>query len=352
MDTSQIEGFLSAREEDDLAFFAYRLPFEEHVIYSLAEEQSGLQEGGFVVAPFSHPMIHCKTLMPVASSEAATSISPYRGEFPASTTPEKHREGVLAIREDLRRIGKGKCVLSRVITGKTTRSFTSSFFELCKSRPDAFVFLFRISGYDTWIGASPELLLSADGHSINAMALAGTRPVSEHSQNWDQKNIEEQHLVTCYIIRCFKQNGLTPEVGPLHTREAGPVEHLCNKISVPATSLTKDSLQRLLAELSPTPALCGTPRRVAVTLIRENETHDRLLYGGFIGPYKSVDDFEFYVNLRSAMLTSANRNGSKNYCQYVGGGITRFSDPDAEWSETERKASSLLPFITDYSSHT
>lgn len=316
-----LEAFLDARERDSRSFFCYRMPGSRETVYSLARVEPGLRDGAFVTAPFSD------------SSDNSDS-SDYSGF--QSTTREEHRRGVLAIRGALRDNGGGKCVLSRVIVSNREHTLSEDFLALLAQRPDAFVFLFRSPKAGMWIGASPELLLAADGGRYETMSLAGTRPAGTPGE-WDDKNIEEQRLVTDFIADTLRSHGLQPEVGPLHTHAAGPVEHLCNRITapIPRSFNIQHSTSNILTALSPTPALCGSPRGLALRLIAENERHRRGHYGGFLGPYRSAASFRLFVNLRSAMLLP------EEYVQFVGGGITRFSDPDAEWLETERKSATL-----------
>lgn len=57
----------------------------------------------------------------------------------------------------------------------------------------------------------------------------------------------------------------------------------------------------LLSALHPTPAVCGHPRKLALSAIRQNEPFDRGLYAGPLG-WIGADSAEFCVAIRSALV--------------------------------------------------
>ena len=106
------------------------------------------------------------------------------------------------------------------------------FDKLCQSYPSAFVSLISTPETGTWMGASPEALIEVeDSKTFTTVAVAGTqayRPgTSIQDVAWRQKEIEEQALVSRYIINCFKKIRLREfeELGP-KTVVAGNLLHL------------------------------------------------------------------------------------------------------------------------------
>ena len=72
-----------------------------------------------------------------------------------------------------------------------------AFDELNKKYPAAMVSMVSDAAIGTWLGASPELLVSTDRHGIfRTTALAGTQQYQEdvpmRNVSWTQKEIEEQ----------------------------------------------------------------------------------------------------------------------------------------------------------------
>lgn len=332
--------------ESHLSFYAYRRPGDMMISFGSSESViEGIGTAGFVVAPFLPTLpyltIPYKGNVSIGQTDSQLSNFPY--SFPAqSTTKAEHRAEVEAIKEELSREGKGKVVAARVIVEKEIIDPAATFSNLCRRFPYAFVFCFSTPLTGCWIGASPELLLESHGNQLDTMALAGTRPANTGGE-WDIKNIEEQQMVTDFIIDAFKENSIHAIAGQTVTKLAGPVEHICTPISahIHPEAFHSSDLTKLLKALSPTPALCGFPRDNALRIINACEYFSRGCYGGFCGPYHSTSDFSFYVNLRSALIEH------DRLCLYVGGGITRLSVAEKEWEETAMKSRTVLDSLVN-----
>ena len=91
-------------------------------------------------------------------------------------------------------------------------------------------------------------------------------------------------------------------------------------------------------KLHPTPAVCGIPLEKSRALILETEQHNRGYYTGFLGPV-TAKSISLFVNLRCMQVLP------EKCVLYVGGGITRDSEMEKEWLETEAKAETLLSVI-------
>lgn len=265
--------------------------------------------------------------------------------FPPDPVPEATRaadylRALDSYIEDLKemdaRSEEGKVVGARVLTAPPKARRLEIYDRLERLYPGAFVFYLSTPETGSWIGASPELLLKREGDTIHTVALAGTRRAGTEG-DWDFKNVREQQMVTDFICETLSRHGLTPKCQPTETHNAGPVEHLITRISadVPETFGLAET-QALVTDLSPTPALSGLPREKAMKLIETNETFRRHLYGGCIGRIRDAKDWCFFVNLRSALLST------RATYLYVGGGITALSEPMKEWEETELKSVTLL----------
>lgn len=318
-------------------FFAFRRPGCSDII-AFSGEVRVLTEipdelpSGFLIHPFdtSLPTLY------ITPDRILESIPEYVAEskpvfFPKhDTVREDHACGVKGIVSELNELYSergiaGKAVLSRVKIESGEFSPCKLFDILCRRNINAFVFCYYTPATGMWIGASPEVLLKGNTQSVATMSLAGTRPADTGAE-WDMKNIEEQQIVTDFIVSEIERFGGTPSVSAVYTRKAGNVEHLCTDI------IADGKINSSLAfYLSPTPALSGYPRKFALSAIRRYELHDRGYYGGFCGYVAENKDFEFYVNLRSGCYIPARR------ALYAGGGITRFSNPEDEWEETNRK---------------
>lgn len=212
------------------------------------------------------------------------------------------------------------------------------YSSLCENYPDAFVFLISTKDLGTWIGASPELLLRKEGNKFLSMALAGTRKRNTERE-WDLKNLQEQKIVEDYIKKIFRNNGLYVRTAEKGTKAAGNIEHIMSLIEGEPNNERSVSITELLSSLSPTPALSGFPKDIAIETINKFEG-DRFLYGGYAGNVKPNGDFSLYVILRCGVFC-----GENEVILFSGGGITSLSDPELEWDETEKKFETLKRFL-------
>ena len=240
-----------------------------------------------------------------------------------------------------------KVVVSRLTERPLPDHFdpANAFVELCVRYPRAFISLVAIPGVGTWIGASPEVLLTVDKDSLTTMALAGTQRRPEDRPldvvQWGAKERVEQEMVSAYIRAFFQQAGVArvTEAGP-QTVAAGNVVHLQTIFRVDTAGDDRFVLaNRVLQELHPTSAVCGMPKQKALSFILANEGYDRSFYSGFLGPVHVAGESHLYVNLRCMRLDESSAT------LFVGAGITANSDPAAEWRETELKADTMLSVL-------
>lgn len=240
-----------------------------------------------------------------------------------------------------------KIVLSRKVDLEVPGdlSIWDYYKKLTDKYASAFCSLSHIPGQGIWIGASPELLISDNKDRFMTVSLAGTKKILlEQSLTeiaWTQKEIEEQALVSRYIINCFKKIRLREfyEQGPKTTR-AGSLAHLKTIFEVKHSEVPFDDLaEQMLELLHPTSAVCGMPIELASNWIDEHEGYDREFYSGFLGPVNMQDATQLFVNLRCAKIM----NGMIRL--YAGAGITQDSVPDKEHKETDLKMDILRTLL-------
>ncbi|MBS1488445.1 MAG: chorismate-binding protein [Bacteroidetes bacterium] len=220
------------------------------------------------------------------------------------------------------------------------------FNRLCEKHPMAFVSLVSSPDTGTWLGASPELLVSVDAHDqFKTVALAGTQKmqadVPPKSVSWTQKEIEEQALVSRYIINCFKKIRVREytEHGP-HTVVAGSLLHLQTEYKVDMREVNFPQMGSVMLKLlHPTSAVCGMPFQPAFDFLKKNEGYDRELYSGYWGPVNIDGESNLFVNLRCMQVLE------KKVRIYAGAGITADSVAEQEAAEIEMKIKSLAQLI-------
>jgi len=216
------------------------------------------------------------------------------------------------------------------------------FLRLCEAYENAFISCFSIPTEGTWLGASPEILINTEGSIFETVALAGTRKwqvdkaISETS--WNQKEIEEQAMVSRYIINCFKKIRLREfkEKGPKTTR-AGNLLHLKTSFQVDMEETNFPELPTVMLDLlHPTSAVAGMPKEEAMYFLASCEGLDRGFYAGYLGPVNLQNSTHLFVNLRCMQI------GEQNALLYAGAGVTEDSNPKKEYLETEMKCNTLL----------
>lgn len=349
------------------SFALYRLPWTDecHFILQTTEETQTLEnitelngKKGFVIAPFQqteeHPIVLIRPditaydwteiTQAVTSLELTDFISPYKnqpiGPVKQLNEEERYDRYYAAFRrfmEPLKEKKIKKLVLSRPAFCSIDDDFSplETFVKACNDYPRMMIYLCHTPVSGTWLGSTPEILLSGQGHNWKTVALAGTLPIIDGVEptEWSSKNQEEQAIVAEYIRKIIKKHGLKMiEKGP-YTARAGQLVHL--KTDFLFQLKGTECLGELLNELHPTPAICGLPKAEAYRFITENEGYDRRYYSGFVGWINPEGQSDIYVNLRCMEIRS------KEVKLYAGGGILPSSEIRSEWEETSQKMETM-----------
>lgn len=250
----------------------------------------------------------------------------------SAETKEEYCNTLQQVIEVIKENNLPKLVYSRrkIFTNFHTVNYTESFKNLCKSYPNAFRYLFN-DGKNAWMGAFSEVLgkFNKTTHEFETMALAGTLPVSEE---WSEKEIEEQKPVTNYIQSILTNYSDTIDQSETYDHISGNIKHLRTDFK---TSIKPEDLDKIIQDLHPTPAVCGIPKDFCNENIRKYEKFSREFYAGYI-KVETDESILYFVNLRCARLYKDSVH------VFVGGGITAQSDPEKEWRETELKSEAIL----------
>ncbi|RPK26263.1 MULTISPECIES: isochorismate synthase DhbC [Paenibacillus] len=197
----------------------------------------------------------------------------------------------------------------------------------------------------TFIGASPELLVTRKGINVRANPLAGSAPRSEDPAE-DRRRAEEllasakdrhEHAVVIEAVAealrplCRKLS-VPAEPSLIQTRT---MWHLSTEIHGELADAATTSLELALA-LHPTPAICGTPVQAARAAIKQQEPFDRGLFTGMVGWCNSEGDGEWAVTIRCAEVEGTAVK------LFAGAGIVAGSTAEAELAETAAKFRTML----------
>jgi len=262
--------------------------------------------------------------------------------------PEHYEAAVARAVERIRAGDLEKVVLAREVSVHAGADLdAAAVFGVLR---DAFASCFTFCvgrGPAAFLAASPELLIRREGMRVSTLALAGSTrrsadpAVDDHLGEAllrSDKDRGEQAIVTRRIERTLREDAVwvaaAPE--PVLVRVAN-IQHLATPIR--AQLAAPVGVIELLGRLHPTPAVGGEPWAVAEALIPALEGMDRGWYAGPVGWVDAVEDGEFCVALRCALL-----RGREARC-YAGVGVVADSDPQAELAETEVKLAALLPVL-------
>lgn len=223
-----------------------------------------------------------------------------------------------------------KVVLSRKIEIEKKVDLIETFLRLANRYPTAFRYLFFHSQIGCWMGATPEQLIKVKNNHFETVSLAGTHQ-KNNFEKWSAKEIQEQQIVTDYILDNLHKEVLSMKVSEPFTVEAGSLVHLKTIISGEVYSI--ENTKNIIQKLHPTPAVCGFPKEKAVQFIAENENYNRKFYSGYLGLWNPDEaSCNLFVNLRCLEVEENKIN------IYVGCGITGDSNPEKEFFETEHKS--------------
>lgn len=349
------------------SFALYRLPWTDecYLILQTSEEVKTLGDiaelngkQGFVIAPFlqteEHPIVLIRpdvtaydwpeitqAINSLKYADAILTCKPL-ATVPVTTLNEEERYSRYAaafdrFMEPLQKKNVKKMVLSRPAFCPIGEGFSplETFVKACNAYPRMMIYLCHTPVSGTWLGSTPEILLSGQAMNWNTVALAGTMPIEDGIEptEWSSKNQEEQAIVAEYVRKIVKKHGRKMiEKGP-YTARAGQLVHLKTDFlfQLKETGFLGD----LLKELHPTPAVCGLPKEEAYRFIAEHEGYDRRYYSGFVGWMDPEGHTDIYVNLRCMEIRSTEAK------LYAGGGILPSSEVHSEWEETGEKMKTM-----------
>ena len=245
-------------------------------------------------------------------------------------------------------VGRGridKVVLARRVglRSPVELDVANALRRLAASAPESTIYAFRRGGR-TFLGATPERLVSTEGRSFRTVAVAGTiRRGADAAEDEalgrallaSEKDREEQAIVVAAIRDLLAPVADTLEVAP----EPGVmtlrfVQHLVTEIS--GTVPDAHGLLALGERLHPTPAVGGEPRDVALAMIAEHEGFDRGWYASPIGWLGADGDGELCVALRCGIVDRTRAT------LFAGCGIVADSDPEQEWEESRIKLRAVI----------
>lgn len=237
----------------------------------------------------------------------------------------------------------GKVVLARAVDAVAERPVDARWLarRLATSYPSTWTF--SIEGL---VGASPEMLLRAEGGLATSRVLAGTIRRGDPSQDealaetlaGSGKDLEEHEFAVASVA-----DALRPYCTGMNVPDAPFVLQLPNVMHLASdvTGVMRDAVSslRLAGRLHPSAAVCGTPTASALAAIATHESLDRGRYAGPVGWIDTFGGGEWAIALRCGRIDP---DDARRIRLYAGCGIVGRSRPDAEVAETIAKLRPML----------
>ncbi|NEQ29955.1 MAG: isochorismate synthase [Leptolyngbya sp. SIO4C5] len=291
----------------------------------------------------------CRML--ATSLQTARTLVPACGAAPQQSLRHSRyltsfRSGVTHVLTQIQQQQMRKVVLAHALDVETSIRFwlPASLANLRQCYPDCYIFSTSNGRGQTFLGASPERLISISRGQLLTDALAGSAPRGQTERQdtaiaqrlrHSRKERYEHQVVVDFIGQRLRQLGLQPQHS--HTPNLlrlSNIQHLHTPIC--AQLSPEHHPLKILEVLHPTPAVAGFPSETACDLIQQHESFERSLYAAPLGWVDANGDSEFIVGIRSALI---NQNQAR---LYAGAGIVAGSNPDKEVAEIQLKLQALL----------
>lgn len=366
---------INALIEKKLPFAIYRLPLEDNINFVASLNPSPIKQKidfeeigmGFTISPFDGDLpyfIQGELIGKISGNHLV--LNEYPEFFSQIYTNDKESFSIIKSEEqtdekynyintissviDQIKAGKSqKVVISRKkhLGSLSEKNYFKGYTNLTKAYPSAMVSMVYLPWLNQiWMGATPEILVSQNRNGIfKTVALAGTQSALNENGNeikpidalWSHKEIEEQALVSRYIINCLKKIRVREfdEYGP-KTIKAGNLLHLNTSFLINTKEINFPNISSVMLELlHPTAAVCGLPKESSLQIINETEQYNREMYAGYLGPINIEGESHIFVNLRTMKIQD------NEIYAFAGGGITEDSIPEKEWNETQIKLQTI-----------
>ena len=237
-----------------------------------------------------------------------------------------------------------------VLSRRLTMPISGDPFRLYRAlrglNPSPYMFFLEFPEV-TLIGASPEMLLRADGDAAQVCPIAGTRPrgkdPDEDASLEDELRADPKEKAEHVMLVDLGRNdlGRVCVPGSVHVPTLMSVERYRNVMHLVSTvtGRLRDDVDTLgaLEACFPAGTVSGAPKIRAMEIIEELETSRRGAYAGAIGYFGfGARSLDTCIAIRTIAV-----QGGKAHVQ-AGAGIVADSVPERELAETNDKARALM----------
>lgn len=269
----------------------------------------------------------------------------------STTTRAEFEHRVLRAREHIAAGDAFQIVLSQRFSKPLHASPSDLYRHLRAVNPSPYLYHLSLGGGRHVIGASPELLVRAEGRTVRTRPLAGTRPRStdhvgdlalEQDLLKDGKERAE-HVMLVDLGRNDLSRVCVP--GTVRVERLMDIErfsHVMHLSSTVAGELDETSTAfDALRSAFPAGTLSGAPKIRAMEIIADLEPDQRGVYGGALGCVGPDGLLDFAIGLRTLVVADGQVHVQ------AGAGVVADSHPTAEYLETLHKANALFTAVAN-----
>ncbi|WP_052457418.1 chorismate-binding protein [Streptomyces sp. AcH 505] len=240
-------------------------------------------------------------------------------------------------------------VLSRRLSRPLRAAPLDLYRHLRATNPSPYMYHLSLGEGRHVIGASPELLVKAEGRRVETRPLAGTRPRHpdpaadaelERELLADEKERAE-HVMLVDLGR--NDLGRVTEPGTVQVEQLMHVERFSHVMHLSSTVSGQlapgKTVLDALRSTFPAGTLSGAPKIRAMEIIAELEPEQRGVYGGAVGFAGHDGLADFAIALRTIVVADGTVHVQS------GAGIVADSDARSEFRETLHKARAMLTAV-------
>ncbi len=263
-------------------------------------------------------------------------------DFVPELTRSEYLERLDTIRENLAQGNLYQANFTFRCHAKATEEPERLFLNLFNRHPVPYAAFLNLAPEFKILSFSPELFLERTDDNLKSSLMKGTAkrdPLEERDREMaqalsnDPKNRAENLMITDMVRNDFGRICRPGSIRVDPMFHVDTYQTLHQMISTVHGQLGKEAnLFDILGATFPPASITGAPKISAVNLLRKVEKSPRGIYTGTIGCFNGNDSFCLNVAIRTLLCTKEKTELG------IGGGITWYSDPAAEWEEALLKS--------------
>ncbi len=337
---NQLEQGLTSNHYDGIGFDTI-LFFQPETVVQLSKDQitiSCIQSNPYSVY---QKIINC-TEAPLSNQK----------NHPIHITPRISKQNYLQTIEALQQhIQRGDCYeinfCQEFYAENCTIMPETIYRQLTNISPNPFSCYYKIN--DRYLlCASPERYVKKEGNTILSQPIKGTIKRNRSNKEADEllkkslqnssKDKSENVMIVDMVRNDLSKICTEGSVEVAELFGVYPFPQVYQMIStIKGNLMPNTDFADVLQASFPMGSMTGAPKKRVMQLTEQYEKTKRGIYSGCVGYITPAKDFDFNVVIRSIMY-----NAATHYLSYqVGGGITFYSNPEAEYEECLLKAEAI-----------